>query len=349
VQAEAPSTKRHSRLWLYGPFAVLALMAVAWAVGWFVIRGQMQSGLDRWITAEAAAGRRWACADRRIGGFPFRIEVSCSSLALERPDMQATLGPVTIVSQVYKPGHVIAEAAGPLQVRAGSTVVEATWSLLQTSVQAGPAGPQRGDLVAEKPVVKVTSAALDPFTITAARLETHLRPNPAQMTTADWALRAEGAAIPGLDALVGGAEPADLDLVLAVTRARDLPARPVAAELERWRTAGGQVEISRIGLVKGPRRVEGSGTLGLDELHRPQGQLDVATARIEGFLGQFVGGKAGGAAALLGALLGAPSAQAQQPDGRKAGLTPLPPLRLEGGKLRLGPLVIPGVRLDPLY
>jgi hypothetical protein len=75
----------------------------------------------------------------------------------------------------------------------------------------------------------------------------------------------------------------------------------------------------------------------------------VATARIEGFLGQFVGGKAGGAAALLGALLGAPSAQAQQPDGRKAGLTPLPPLRLEGGKLRLGPLVIPGVRLDPLY
>jgi len=309
----------------------------------------MQSGLDEWITAEAAAGRQWTCADRRIGGFPFRIELACATLTLQRPDMQAKLGPTTIVAQVYKLGHVIAEAAGPLQVTAGSTSIEATWSRLQTSLQIGPDGPQRGDLVADKPVVKVTAADVDPFTVAAATLETHLRPSPTDATTADWALRAGGATIPGLDGLIGGAEPADLDLVIAVTRARDLPARPVAAELERWRSAGGRVDISRAGLVKGPRRVEGNGTLGLDELHRPQGQLSLATARIEGLLGQFVGGKAGGAAALLGALLGAPPAQVQPPDGARAGLTPLPPLRLEGGKLRIGPLVIPGVRLAPLY
>jgi hypothetical protein len=253
------------------------------------------------------------------------------------------------VSQVYKPGHVIAEAAGPLQVTAGGTAIEARWALLQTSVQAGPDGPQRGDLVAEKPVVKVTAAGIAPFMLTAERLESHLRPNPAEQTTADWALKAGSAAIPGLDGLIGGTEPADLDLVLAITRARDLPARPIAAELERWRAAGGRVEISRLGLVKGARRVEGKGALGLDELHRPQGQLDVASARIEGFLGQFIGEKAGGAAALIGALLGAPPAPVQQPQGAGPALKPLPPLRLEGGKLRLGPLVVPGVRLDPLY
>lgn len=349
MQAEDLSTKRHSRFWLYAPYATLALLAVAWTIGWFVIRDRMQSGLENWITVEAATGRRWDCADRRIGGFPFRIELTCSTLILQRPDLQATLGPTTIVSQVYKPGHVIAEAAGPLQVTAGSTSIEATWSLLQTSVMVGPGGPERGDLVAEKPVVKVTSAALDPIAVTAARLETHLRPDPSDATTADWALRAAGATIPGLDGLIGGAEPADLDLVLAVTRARDLPARPIAAELERWRAAGGRVAISHLALSKGPRRVEGKGTLGLDELHRPQGQLDVASARIEGFLGQFIGEKAGGAAALIGALLGAPPAPAPQASGAGPALKPLPPLRLDGGKLRLGPLVIPGVRLDPLY
>jgi hypothetical protein len=261
--------------------------------------------------------------------------------------MQAKLGPVTIVSQVYKPGHMIAETAGPLQINAGSTAIEATWSLLQTSVQVGPDGPRQGDLVAEKPAVKVTSAQIEPVTVTAEKLESHVRANPADPTTADWAVRAGAAIIPGLDGLIGGTEPANLDATLAVTRARDLPARPIAAELERWRTAGGRIEISRLGLVKGPRQIEGKGSLGLDELHRPQGQLDVASARIEGFLGQFIGPKAGGAAALIGALLGAPARPAAGT--QNAGLTPLPPLRLDGGKLRLGPLVIPGVRLDSLY
>jgi hypothetical protein len=348
LQAEATPPKRHRRFWLYAPYAVLLLLAVAWSIGWFVLRGRMEAGLDAWVAREAAAGRRWTCADRHIAGFPFRIELFCSGMILDRPDLQAKLGPVTVVSQVYKPGHMIAETAGPLQINAGSTAIEATWSLLQASVQVGADGPQQGDLVADKPVVKVTSAQIEPLTVTAERLESHVRTNPAEATTADWALRAGAAVIPGLDGLIGGTEPANLDVVAAVTRARDLPARPIAAELERWRAAGGRVEISRLGLVKGPRQIEGKGSLGLDEVHRPQGQLDVASARIEGFLGQFIGAKAGGAAALIGALLGAPPARSAT-GGQNAGLTPLPPLRLDGGKLRLGPLVIPGVRLDPLY
>jgi hypothetical protein len=33
----------------------------------------------------------------------------------------------------------------------------------------------------------------------------------------------------------------------------------------------------------------------------------------------------------------------------KSGLKPLPPVRLDGGRVYIGPLALPGIRLEPLY
>ena len=67
---------RQSRFWLFAPFALLALVAVGWSVAWFVIRQRTAEGLDLWLAHEAAAGRAWTCADRAVGGYPFRIEIA---------------------------------------------------------------------------------------------------------------------------------------------------------------------------------------------------------------------------------------------------------------------------------
>lgn len=338
--------RRRSRVGLYGPFALLALVAIGWTIAWFVIREQTRTGIDDWVTAEAAEGRRWSCADRAFGGYPFRIELRCSSLAVDRPDVHASLGRLVVVSQVYRPGHVIAEVSGPLRIEAGPVRVEGGWRLLRASVVASEGALDRLSLVAEDPAVTVDNPGAPSFQVRSRRFEAHLRPEPGQPGTFDLAIRSEGAVIPGLDDLVGGTEPADIAASLDVSQAADLPARPLWSELERWRLAGGRVELSSLTMAKGPRRAEAKGRIGIDELHRPSGQLAISATGLGGLLGRLTTGSGLGGA-LLGAILGVP-----EPNPRAGGdgaLKPLPPLRLEGGRLFVGPLPIPGVRIPALY
>jgi hypothetical protein len=208
-------------------------------------------------------------------------------------------------------------------------------------------------VVAEEPVFRVTGTMAGDLTVSGQRLETHLRPTPAREAEGayDWTLRAAGVAVPGLDYLIGGTEPADIDLQLTATQTRDLAAGSPADALERWRQVGGRLEIERLALTKGARRIEGKGQVGLDEAHRPQGRAELAAAGLEGLLGTFIGGRSGATGALLGMLTGRTRAEVQQPPGRADGVTlrPLPPLRLEGGRVLLGPLPLPGIRLPTLY
>ena len=114
-----------------------------------------------------------------------------------------------------------------------------------------------------------------------------------------------------------------------------------AERMERWREAGGRVEIGRTALLKGQRRVEATGELGLDGAHRVQGVLRASANRLDGLVGALGGG-------VLGALGRGQGAQNPAQAGQPA-LNPLPPLRFDNGRLYLGPLPVPGVRLSPLY
>ena len=50
-------------------------------------------GLDAWLADEAAAGRQWTCADRSVGGYPFRLEVSCRTLTFRRGEATPSSDP----------------------------------------------------------------------------------------------------------------------------------------------------------------------------------------------------------------------------------------------------------------
>src|SRR4051794_35576320 len=177
---------RQGRFWLFAPFVLLLLVAVAWSVAWFMIRNRTDAALDTMLANEKRAGRQWTCADRSVGGFPFRIEVACSSLTLQRGDVSASLGRVEAVAQVYQPRHVITEIAGPLHFTDGIVTVDGTWRLLETSVHSSPAGFERISLAAEEPNLKITGATPTEITFASQALEAHVRPDPAR-------IQAEGA------------------------------------------------------------------------------------------------------------------------------------------------------------
>ncbi|MGO4707004.1 DUF2125 domain-containing protein [Microvirga sp. 2MCAF38] len=345
-EAEANASTRSNRFWLYTPIALLVLVGIAWSIAWFVIRNRTNDGLDAWLAAEARGGRQWTCLDRKVGGFPFRVEIICESLSLKQGNVSASLGRVESVAQVYQPRFVITEIDGPLNVTDGIVTLKGTWDLLQTSVHATPDGLQRASLVAEAPNFTITGLGPTELGTSSAHFEAHLRPNPTRAAEGayDVAINTRQARIPALDNLIGGGEPTDLQLDATATQAQGFRGRPVIEELERWRAANGKVDILMLSLTKGNRRLEGKGELRLDDLHRPTGQFEIAAAGLDGLLGNATGNRATGA--LLGALLG--QGQRQQ-NGDKPKLIPLPPLRIDNGKLAMGPFVIPGVRLLPLY
>jgi hypothetical protein len=352
----APNGEPRRRFWLFAPLALLMLAAAAWTAAWFMIRNEAARALDNWIAREARAGRQWQCADRTIGGFPFRIEVSCDTLALLRPGSRLTLGATRTVAQVYRPRHLIAHVSGPLRFEEGPIRLAGEWRSLEASVRMSADGLQRASLVASGPELRLTGWAAEEIGLRAQRLETHLRPNPSRFASEgayDWSLQAAGAVVPRLDDLIGGAEAADLDVQLTATQARDVAARPLIAELERWREARGRIEVTRLALAKGARRVEGKGQFGLDAAHRPQGRAEIAAAGVEGLLGTVLSARNAAANAIIGALTGRrPEALPQAPasaTGAKSGLQPLPPLRIEGGRVLVGPVPVPGLRFPPLY
>jgi hypothetical protein len=338
---------RSSRFWLYTPFVLLLLIAIAWSVAWFVIRNRATGALDGWLAAEARAGRQWTCQDRAIGGYPFRIELVCNTLGLRQGTVTASFGRVESVAQVYQPRLVITEIEGPLNLTDGTVTVQGSWDILQTSTHVTQNGLQRLSLVAEAPNVTVTGLPPGEIATSGRHLELHVRPNPSRSAEKayDAALSVQQARIPFLDALVGGVEPTDVASDLTVTQAEGFRGRPIVDELERWRSGGGKLDVLMLSLAKGPRRVEAKGELRLDELHRPAGQLSLSAAGLDGLLDNLVGRRNG---ALLSALLGQGGAPAGQPNAKPA-LSALPPIRLDNGRVAFGPFVIPNVTLPAIY
>lgn len=343
--------RRSSRFWLYAPFVLVALLAIAWVGFWVVMRGRVAEAVDAALLREAAQGRNWTCTDRSLGGFPFRVELRCSSLALTSSRWGETVkvqtGPSVVVGQIYSPGLVIAQVTGPLQATLpeGRTL-DLGWSLLEASLQHDMKQPERLSLIVNEPNATLKSPGKADEGWRATGLEVHLRRNPTRPATdqaVDLALSAKGSVLPAIDALLGTSDPGNVDLQATLTQslAFRLGFNPDA--LETWRNAGGQIELSKLVSTKGPARIEASGQMLLDQTHRPAGRIQAALAGIQQIAGVPIGGLTSGLGGLLGGRLSA------QLPGATPGLTPLPAVTLREGRVYLGPIRLPVEPLPPLY
>jgi hypothetical protein len=336
------------RLWLYLPYAVVALLVVGWAGFWFTVKSRVAATLDQAIVREAAAGRNWSCANRSIAGFPFRIEVKCSTLSLARegdPSAPAlVMGPVLAVAQIYSPGHIIAESTGPFTATwANGRKASLVWDAAQVSLKQASGQLERLSLTSDKPVLTLSGFENGDGTSRAQRFESHVRPSPRRAGDAalDLALSFRALEMPALDQLFSSLQPAELKFETSISQSPALAGGVTPVTVEAWRLAGGILDLGLISLTKGTASFEGQGRFEIDEFRRIKGRLDGAQSGID-----TLGGVRVSAMLDAGALLsGRPAAQAQ--GGRN--LKPLPPLEARDGRLYLGPLRIPGTPLRPLY
>lgn len=343
--------RRSSRAWLYAPFVLLLLVALGWTAFWFVVRGRVIEAVDAALAREEGLGRSWSCTDRSVTGFPFRVELRCSTLALASARwgeaVRVQTGPAVAVGQIYTPNLVIAQITGPLQANLPEgRKLDLGWTRLETSLSHGTAGPERVSLVVTAPDARLTAPGLAPETWRAASVEAHLRRNPSRPATdqaVDLAIAAKGSVLPALDALLGTTEAGDVDIQATLTQSEAFRIGLNPDALEAWRTAGGQIEVTKLVSVKGPARIEATAQFLIDQTHRPAGQIQASLAGIRQIAGIPVGGLAAGIGGLLGGRLSA------QLPGAAPGLNALPPIVLREGRVYLGPIRLPVQPLPALY
>lgn len=347
----APSARRRSRLWLYLPFILLAVAAAAWSGFWFMVRGRVVEAVDQALSREAQQGRDWSCAERSVTGFPFRIELRCSSLVLTSSRwgdaVRIQTGPAVAVGQVYTPGLVILQVTGPLQAKLPQErALDLAWTRLEASLAHENGQPQRLSLALAEPNAVLTIPGQPAESWKASAFEAHLRRNPARPAAeqaVDVALSAKGSVLPALDALLGTSQPGDVAIEAVVTQTEAFRGGFNPETLEAWRMASGQVELTRLSSSKGPARVEAAGRFLIDETRRPAGQIQASLAGISQIAGLPIGGLMGGLGGLLGGRLSA------QLPGAAPGLTALPPIVLREGRVFLGPIRLPVQPLAALY
>jgi hypothetical protein len=262
------------------------------------------------------------------------------------------------VAQIYNPGHVIVEVESPLVVEAaGGDRIELDWQLGRASILGKPgAGLDRFSAELTEPRLTLTTSRTGAITVNAGLADFHIRrtPNrPAEDGAYDVASRITRATIPPLDSLIGSTSPTAADIVATITKAEPLAGRGLPTELERWRVAGGRMQVTSAMLSHGARRLDASGNVGLDDAHRPQGRLDVTVSGLDDLLARFgLSGRSSAIGGLIAGVLGGRPGGAQAADAPAEGAPPGPkgvvlPLRMDGGRVFLGPL--PVATLLPLY
>lgn len=343
-----PAPARRSRLGLYLPLILLALVVAGWSGFWLVARSMVTDGIDRALAEARARGDVWNCHERTVGGYPFRLEIRCSDVTLARSAsagvVQLSAGPLLVIGQPHTPNHVIAQAKGPLALQlADGARLTARWDSAEASRRTASGALERLSVDIRRPVVTLALPQGASSTVSAAVIEAHLRRNPASPAPADARdlfLRTTQLVSGELDSLLGDTNPSDLDIQLTASQSSLLGKGLTPVTLEAWRVAGGKLDFTRLNLKKGIKQIEARGEIAIDEDKRLAGRIEPSAANIDQFAGIRL---RGGAMDLASALSG--RAQPTGPDG----LRPLPAIDIRGGRIGFGPIRLPVPPLAPLY
>lgn len=288
--AMPPDSARRKRRYIILTVLV-ALVIVGWSGLWYYAVGQAGNVLDGWRDREAKAGRIYNCGSASIGGYPFRIEVSCQNASAVfralQPPLEIKTADILAAVQIYQPDLIISEFTGPATIGdAGHPpVLSANWKLGQASVRGTPTAPERVALVFDAPVLERLSGDSRESLLRANHLELHGRVaegSAADKPVIEAALSAEGITAPALHP--AAAQPLDADMVTVLRGLNDLSPKPWAERFREMQAAGGRIDITRARVQQGNILAVGAGQLMLNPQGRLQGQLRVTIAGIDEFL-----------------------------------------------------------------
>ena len=341
--------RRKGRRWPW--FALMGLMALgfAWSGLWYYGAGEVSRAMDVWLEDQRQQGNDWTCPARTLGGFPFEMILACDQPAwhgdTDSGPADGKIKAFRAQASVVRPDQVLAQVDGPLDITfaQGDRHVRLEWADLSLVVSGLLQREPVADALLAKPVATLSDGAALLRNASAASVTLHLNRNgvhPPADRALDAVLAVRQLASSTLNDAAQSDIPADIGLAATLTQVHAGQDLTLAEWLEIWRAAGGSMEVSAASLAKGPLKLEGQGRVSLDAAHRVQGQVAVSAAGLEPVLARFgIPASALNVGGLLSGLLGG---KPKSGDGLRLAL------KLEGGKVLLGPLKLP-VTLVPLY
>ncbi|MBL8906498.1 MAG: DUF2125 domain-containing protein, partial [Rhizobiales bacterium] len=254
------------------PALLVFVLVIAWSGYWLWLHGKVQKLFDEQSTSLAARGLTLACGEADWGGYPFRIEFTCSDpkFADRRSGLiaGAEAKSLFVIMQAYDFRKVAALLDGPTTIvlRDAEPLTIAHERVL-ASFQRVSAADQR--LSIEVPALRIGENA------SAVTASFHFRARDESIL--DIAASGEGIAFT--------VENARFAIDSAALEA-DMPLSAIADQeiLRGLAASGGTVNITRASLSKGELTISGSGALTIT----PQGLLDGRIATVISDLNLFI-------------------------------------------------------------
>lgn len=327
----------------------LVLVAVL-AGGWYAAASAITNAVGNWAEQQRQQGMTASWQTYDMTGFPVRLTgiMQGARFTGQNGELAWSWTPPPLALRFFplSPNQVEVDAPGAhaIQLTAGANAadLQATAAVATSRVEVSPSG-----------AIEVLFLALEDLAVSDG--VSGLRARAGRVNLNAEVIAGAGQPIvvsrgqiidlrlpPELDTPLGQNVPfASFDAALVGA----LPADPTAADVARWRDAGGTVDLRAMDLVWGPLRAVGTGSLTLDADLQPTGEI---SARIEGLDGAIKAFEEAGlidtnAAALARIAIVALS----RPSGTGGRAAVELPLRIDQRRLSLGPLqlfTLPSIR-----
>jgi hypothetical protein len=272
----APRKPRRLGLWL--PFVGLALLIAAWSAVWVWARGETARRMDAAVEALGKAGYPLTWKERRIGGYPFRLDVTLTDARAREPSGWALEAPrLEGEAFMHAPtSWLIAAPDGITFVRPQGGAVAVRGQLIRASLTHPNAHPPSFSFEGVK-LAFAPEPGAQPFGLTGAeRVEFHLRAGPDDEGGVFARVDNGQARLSGLFARVAGGKPVSMvwNSTLSKMSAFTGPTWPDA--VRHWADAGGRMTVRQAGITAGDAVLGvDSGSLGVASDGRLSGALQV--------------------------------------------------------------------------
>ncbi|WP_269716586.1 DUF2125 domain-containing protein [Caulobacter sp. NIBR2454] len=284
--------RKPRRFWLIAPYVVLLVAVAIWSVVWAWLRGETERRVDAETARLRAVGYDVAWQNRKISGYPFRLNVEFDNLRITEPSGWGLSAPVLKgEAEVFNLRHWVGTAPqGAMLTRPLGGPVTITGEALRASI-AGPEGaPPRISIEGVGLSFAPGTGAEEYPLRSASRLEMHLRPGPDDQ--AAFMLKVEGARVQFEDQVldrVARDEPALLLVDVVFSKFSAMRGHGWRDTVQRWTAAGGQVSVRRAEIsTKDGGLNSQSGQLSVSPDGRLTGRIDAALGA-QGATGGLIG------------------------------------------------------------
>jgi hypothetical protein len=276
-----------SRFFLYAPFVGLLLLAAIAMTNWWVKARGLAQRLDAINGHEIMPGARLSFTQKRIAGFPFRIDTTLKNVRVEVAEIG---GPVVWTSEgfamhalAYGRVQAILEAAGKQTLSwhdAGGGAH--SFAFLPGTFRASAILQHRKLIRFDGEIVD-----LDGADFRAGNMQLHTRERAGgvdiylSLSNARIAGGYARALGPDITSLVFSGQMDHGGTIQPMLRGEEAP----EAAIEKWRDAGGAIQASEVSVARKTGNLDMKGTIGLDDAHNLSGTLQDGKGRTLQFTG----------------------------------------------------------------